>query len=411
MTSKQIYNGTKKFPMRLLLLNAACVAVALVLFMLFGVISLLTKSGTLLIGGAWAALFVYGILHGIMYHYIGYMFKYGSVHAIAMAYNSGKVSKTYFEDSVEYIKSGFLKANAYLVVDKLVSKAVRGVTRLVNFILGFLPKDLKNIVDTFINTYLNYIDECCLGWSMLHPTENVIKTSCDGVVIYYQNAKNMLKPAVKTTIRIYLTDCVVFLIGCCFMFCVPLAIIWWLIGYSIVQPFLNHRVLCNVMVAYLDCAMNTEIKKDLYGTLSKCRPFKALRAKIGDPMFDPAPGNENIDINTMKVSVQEQGEEQQGYYDESAQDDNLENDSGLRGTFEQVKESVRSTVYEFTKPQIPDPAIPDPPKEEPTQEQIYWQKAWDRMTAEQKKTYNNMDATKQRAWKAQILKALYNYEI
>lgn len=425
MTAKEVYNGTKKFPFRLLVLNMICACVAGAILFVFILVGALVGSTGIWLGGAIAALVVWSVLKSIMQHYVAYMFKYGSVHAIAMAVSTGHISDDYFNESVSYIKDGFLKANAYLVVDKLLNAAVRGVTRLTNFVLGFMPDNIKSMIDVFINTYLDYIDECCLGWSMLHPNENVIKTSCDGVVIYYQNAKNLLAPAFKTTLRIVLTNAAIFILGFFFMFFPPLTILFWLIAYSIVTPFLNHRVLCNTMVAYLKCAENTVIQNDLYAKLNKCKAFKKMTSKIDDPEFDPAPGNEMYDSasvkNAVKVSEQEAYER-----DDYVEEQDIVGDTINAVKNSQVVGSVKSAVAmaagavaqklsDNTESSIGRPMvsneIPEPPRDELTEEQVLWQRAWNKMTPDQKSKYNNMDPTRQRAWKAQILKALFNYDL
>ncbi len=410
MTSKEIYSKTKKFPVRLFLLNMACAVGALILFAVFMVISLLTTSGGLAIGGAVISLFVYAFAKGIVQHYIGYMFKYGAVHAIAMAKLNGSVSDSYFNDSVEYIKNGFLKANAYLVVDKLIHAAVRGVTRLANFILGFLPDNLKNMIDTFLGIYLDYIDECCLAYAMLHPNENVAKSSCDGVVLYYQDAKGLLKPAAMTVLRVTITNFVIAIIGLIFIVFPPVSMIVWLLLYSIVTPFLEHRILCNTICPYLDYAMTNEVRTDVYAKLQNCRPFQKLVSRMEDPMFDPAPGNEGFDANTMRAAVKNTKTEYNGdqyeYEQQSAESDSLSSQTNV-GQVSTVNQKAKPRTVEVPNP-IP---IPEPPKREPTQEQVLWQKAWERMSAEQKRTYNAMDETRRKAWKVQILKALFNYDL
>lgn len=435
MNAKDIYNGTKKFPRKLLFLNIMCTLVAVVIFAIFLLLALIFKSPTGILPGLFLSMFVYGILSWVVNYYIGYMFKYGAIHAIARAYSTGSVSSTYFDDSVEYIKNGFLKANVYMALDKLINRAVRGVTKMVNFILGFLPDGIKNIVDGFINIYLDYIDECCLAWSMLHPRENIIKTSCDGIVIYYQNAKELLKPAAKTTARVVLTRFGIVVIGCLLcvsVYTMPLALVWWLFGFAIVSPFLNHRVLCNTMVAYLDLAYKTEIRIDVYGKLNKVKAFQKLRNKINDPEFNVAPGNENVDSRVMH-SASNAFEESQQYGSQTSYTEDIANGAaevvgsaagvlmGAMGTFKDAavkkmdeynaQKNMQQSAPSPVQPVVNNVPIPEPEEEKPTQEQLLWQQAWNRMTQEQKNKYNNMGADAQHKWKAQILKALFNYDL
>lgn len=290
MTGKQIYSQTKQFPLKLLLLGVACAGGALLWFLIWGGIGWAIKNPGIVYFGFMTAIIGYAISSNLVAKYIGYMFKYGAVYCVAKSYSTGMVSASYFDDSVGYIKNGFLKANAWFVIDRLVNKAVRGVTRLVNFVLGFLPKDVKRFVDTFINIYLNYVDECCLGYSMIHEGESVVKGSCDGVVLYFQNAKGLLKPALKTSIRVVLTKGIIYLVA--FLIICSSPIVGYIVGMTfalvadaVVTPYLNHRVLCDTMVAYLEYATTHEVQADLYGTLMKVNPFKKLYNKQADPEF------------------------------------------------------------------------------------------------------------------------------
>lgn len=373
MTAKEIYKQTKKFPMRLLLINMAVAVVSIILACIIGGLGALFKSSGIIMGGVLVGIIVYAVGSSIVQNYIGYMFKYGSIHAIMKACTTGQISQTYFEDSVEYVKNGFLKANIYMVVDKLINQAVRGVTKLVNAVIGFLPDNIKNFVNTFINIYLDYVDECCLAYSMMHPTENVAKTSCDGIVLYYQNAKNFLAPAFKTSIRVVVTNFLIVLSGFVFLFFWPLAIAWWLFGFAIVGPFLRHRVLCNVMVEYISYAQTAQVQTDLYDRLSTVRAFQNLRDRINNADFNPAPGNP---VNTQSA-------------------------------MNQMRRSGQSNS-------IPTPSqsrIPEPQTQAPTQEQMMWQQAWGRMNDSQRRQYNSMQPEQQIAWKRQILKTLFNYDL
>lgn len=384
MTAKQIYKETKKFPVRLLAINMAIVGVSLIWCLLLCGLGFLFKNNGLMIGGAISTVIIYSVASGIVNHYIAYMFKYGSVYAIMRASVDGKVSPTYFDDSLEYIKNGFIKANLYLVLDKLVSSAVRGVTRLVNGILAFLPNQIKQFIDVFLNMYLNYIDECCLAYSMMHSDENVAKTSCDGVTLYFQNAKGFLAPALKTTLRIVITYFIFTVIGIVLFAIPPLAVIWILCSWAIISPFLRHRVLCDLITSYLDYAKTAELKVDVYNKLCNVKAFQKLRDKMSDPDFNPAPGNPSYTqevMNSMSTVSTNNG-------------------------------SADSTVQQANPIPIPSSnPIPPPPVNPLTQEEMMWQQAWNRMNENQRKTYISMQPAQQQAWKKQILKALFNYDM
>lgn len=352
------------------MINIACAVFAIILYAIFFAVATLTHNGSLYFIGFFITLIVYAFISNIVDHWVGYMFKYGSIHAIMRAYTTGAVSENYFNDSVEYIKSGFIKANVYFVIDKLVNAAVRGVTKLVNFITGFLPDNIKNFIDIFINMYLDCIDECCLAYSMIRADENVAKTSCDGVVLYFQNAKNMLKPAFKTTVRIFLTRAAVTLITLILLFQPLLALAFCLVAFSVINPFLHHRVLCETITSYLGYALSDNVRTDIYGKLSEVKPFKKLMDKCADPEFEPAPGNPSYAASAART---------------------------------------QATAQNIPKPQMN--TIPEPDVPRMSDEQIMWQQAWEKMSPNQKQMYVNMGPSEQLAWKKQILKALYNYDM
>lgn len=405
MGGKEIYKSTKQFPTKLMGIGL----IKSVLFtMLMGVVvllSLITKNEGFLIFGLLGVLILNAIVSSIIEHYVTYMFKYGAVHAIATACMTGSVSPTYFNDSVDFIKNSFLKANVYLVVDRMVGRAVRGVTRLVNFVLGFLPDNIKGIVDTFINAYLNYIDECCLAYSICRPTENVGKTSCDGIVLYYQNAKAMLKPAAKVVLRKYLTVGIFYVVGlACLLipiygFNYVIAVMVILIGLSIYEPYLNHHILCDLIPDYLSYALHNEPQTDVYSKLQKVNPFRKLQEKQNDSSWDPAPGNSAFTADYVRNMEQSPTIESE-----------VHNETSYQTEQSNVAVNVSSATSNTSQSQVTFNGIPMP-TQKPSQEEIYWQQAWNRMSDRQKEMYKNMDDAQRLNWKRQILKSVFNYDM
>ena len=289
MNSKEIFKGTMQFPIKLMLLRLASAGVALVLCLVISGISLAVGSANGFFAGIAISILIYAILNSVLTNYIGYMFKYGSIYAIMNAYADGEISPTYFNDSVDYIKNDFLKPHIYLVVDKAVSAAVKGITRIVNFIIGFLPDNIKNIADLFLNIYLNYIDECCLAYSMYHDDQNVAESTCDALVLYYQNAKGFLMPALKTTLLVVVVEGGISLLG--FFICMLQPIvgfILWLLMISVSTPFIDHKILCTTVCEFLEYSFDNEVQYDLYDKLSKIKAFKKIQDKIGNEDWEPA---------------------------------------------------------------------------------------------------------------------------
>lgn len=61
---------------------------------------------------------------------------------------------------------------------------------------------IVDFIQIFIGIALGYIDECCLGYTFIKKEDSALKAGCDGVVIYFQNVKHLLKSAAVTTLMV-----------------------------------------------------------------------------------------------------------------------------------------------------------------------------------------------------------------
>lgn len=282
MKVKDIYFGTMKFVWIKLGMGAAVTlagAVLLALFMLIG--SLFGGVGLYIMFIVWAACI--GILYNVFMHYFGYLIKAGHVAVIAEAVTSGKLPENQIEYGKEMVKSRFAASNVYFVVDRLVSGAVSQLQKTVGKIGGMLDavpgmSTLTNILKTFIGIALGYVDECCLGYCFIKKEEGAFKASCDGVVIYFQNTKKLLKDAAITTIIV--------MIGTLLCWVVPFVVFgalfhafeWNMLGavllaimvaVTLKAAFIDSWMMVKMMVSYMEVAPTTQITFDLYEKLCK----------------------------------------------------------------------------------------------------------------------------------------------
>ncbi|MDE6714581.1 MAG: hypothetical protein K2K20_12710 [Lachnospiraceae bacterium] len=299
MKAKDIYFGTMKFVWIKLGMGAAVTlvgAVLLALFMLLG--SLFGGAGLYIMFLIWSACI--GAIYNVFMHYFGYLIKAGHVAVIAEAVTTGKLPENQFEYGKEMVKSRFAASNVYFVVDRLVSGAVSQLKKAVGRIGGMLDAipgmdTLTNFLQTFIGIALGYVDECCLGYCFIKKEEGAFKASCDGVVIYFQNAKKLLKDALITT--------VIVMIGTFLCWVVPFALFgavfhafdWNMLGavllalmfaVALKSAFIDSWMLVKMMVSYMEAAPSTQITYDLYDKLCKLSSkFKELfgKAKEEDP--------------------------------------------------------------------------------------------------------------------------------
>ena len=296
MKAGQIYAKTMKFVWLKLGIGALIAGISLVLLAIVVGISLLANSGELLLvlGLIWYIL-TYGIFRAVM-HYMGYLIKAAHIAVVAEAVTTGVIPENMVQVGKDMVKSRFATSNVYIVLDKLVGGAVKQLQKAVGSVgslLGDIPGigAIVNILQMFIGIALGYIDECCLGYTFYKKDEKAFKAGCDGVVIYFQNTKHLLKSAVGTTAIVLGLSFVAWLIpfiifGLIFgAIGVPFAwlfasLIAIIIAAAIKSAFIDSYMMVKTMVSYMSVAPYTQITFDIYDKLCKLSSkFKQLFTK------------------------------------------------------------------------------------------------------------------------------------
>jgi len=302
MKAKQLFRKTMPFCIAKLLLGGATVLILSLLLALFAGVGWIFGDTGLVIGFLiWMGSI--GVVRFFIMHYVGYLVKAGHLAVLAQATITGKVPRDQVKYGINKVKERFATANIYFAIDKLVTGAVkqiqRGIEKLSNS-LSFVPgmEHIASLAKFFVELSLGYIDECCLSYTFLKVKQNAYKSACDGVVLYAQNIKLLLKNAAKTMLKVvFLTVAAVLIIF------IPVGLLFrlmhWhgfiafvlacLIAWVVKFAFLDSFILCQTMAAYLDAAKETKISFDLYGKLSGISSsFKELFEKGRGEMRRPA---------------------------------------------------------------------------------------------------------------------------
>lgn len=293
MSTKSIYFGTMKFILGKLLLGMA----ALVICGILGAICipLVEKLGLFPIF-IWLALSA--AAYGGLNYYFGYLLKAGHIAVITKAVVDGALPEDMWNYGVQSVKKRFITTNVYYIIDNSINGAVKQINKVVDKadnIFGEIPgiSTLLSFVKVFIGIALGYIDECCLGYTFLHMEENAFKCACDGVVIYFQNWKKLLKSATVTSLVVvavtFLLTLVPFLLlgglftllNTHFAFALLPAI---LLAMALKSAFLDSFILIRTMKAYMEVAPTTELKVDIYDKLCKfSAKFRNMFNKSKEP--------------------------------------------------------------------------------------------------------------------------------
>jgi len=288
MKPGEIFSKTLPFAWAKLLLGLATVLISVVLFAILMGIAWLIKIDAVLIFMFFLWLGLTKVVDFILNNYLGYMLKAGHVAVITEAVTTGRIPDNQVAYGKQMVKERFLQSNVYFVLDKLVAGAVRQLQRVVQKLgnMGsFIPgmNYITNIVNMFIGIALNYVDECCLGYTFLHKEQGAFKSAADGVVIYWQNWKKLLKDAAKTTLMVVIFVVAVTLVVFLLFFLVlklfnlqgtaaTIAgfVVFFLaafVAWAFKKAFIDSYILVNMVASYMEVAPSTQISFDLYGKL------------------------------------------------------------------------------------------------------------------------------------------------
>lgn len=281
MKAGQIFSGTIGFCWLKLALGLVDILIGLVLFAIVMGIAALTGSGEIGAVMFFIWIGVWSVIHWLIKHYVGYLLKAGHVAAIAQSFKDGRVPPNPVGVGKDMVKERFATSNVYFLIDRLVSGAVKQLQKVlgkVTSLLGNLPGGgaVQAVGNMFIDISLGYIDECCLGYVFYHTEQNVYKSSADGVVVYAQNWKQLLKDGAKTTFVVLLTILVVTLLafalvgglfklmGWSMFVAVIVSVI---VSFTVKYAFVDSWILVKMMSSYFTAADTTIITYDLYGKL------------------------------------------------------------------------------------------------------------------------------------------------
>jgi hypothetical protein len=192
-----------------------------------------------------------------MREYILYMVKAGHVAVMVHLIDGRDVpgGQGQISYAQQVVRERFVEANVLFVMDQLVKGAIRAITGLIGGIAAFLPipglQGIVNFINTVIRMSLTYVDEIILGHNIRIDSKNPFETARQGVVLYAQNAKTMVKNAIWLTIIMWVLAFFVFLFmiapagallyympsqpgGWAFVFAIVLA---WAVKAALLEPF------------------------------------------------------------------------------------------------------------------------------------------------------------------------------
>ncbi|WP_438314667.1 hypothetical protein [Sporosarcina sp. FA9] len=228
MTVMQLVRKTMPFLLsRILIYGIFGLAALLFLGIMIGIGFLMLK----MFGEGSAAfiivmLFAFGVIYGglrFLERYVLYMVKVGHISVVVELLRSGQIpdGKGQIAYGKDQVKKNFGSANVAFVIDNAVHGAVKQIQRWmlrVGEFFNFVPgaKNIIGILNSIMSVSLNYIDEAVVSYIILRRNEErdetVWKSASDGVVLYAQSWKGIIKTAAGAVLLIYAFSIITFLV-------------------------------------------------------------------------------------------------------------------------------------------------------------------------------------------------------
>jgi hypothetical protein len=259
----------------------------------------------------WGGVVGFGVVSIAVYwirEYILYVLKAGHIAVMVHLIDGHEVpdGQGQIAYAKEVVTQRFAEANILFVVDQLVKGAIRAITGLIGGIAAFLPipglSGLVSFINTVIRLSLTYVDEIILGYNIRINSSSPFETARQGVVLYAQNGKHMVKNAIWLAVIMWGVSFVIFLL----MLAPAAAILWvmpgelagWAFVLAIVfawafkAAFIEPFAIASLMQVYFEAiegqTPNPEWDRRLAETSSKFRELrdKALGSFGGGSRWD-----------------------------------------------------------------------------------------------------------------------------
>ncbi len=231
----------------------------------------------------WGGFLGFGLVSVILYwirEYILYIVKAGHiavmVHLIDGRPVPGGQGQIAYARAV--VTERFAEANVLFALDQLVKGAIAAITRLIGGVAAFLPiPGLQGLVSFFnavIRMSLTYVDEIILGYNIRQGSSKPFETGRQGVVLYAQNGKTMIKNALWLTIMTWVLGIVIFFLtlapAAAILYAMPGQLGGWafvlaiVFAWACISAFVEPFVIAALMQVY----------------------FRTIEGQVPDPAWD-----------------------------------------------------------------------------------------------------------------------------
>lgn len=258
--------------------------------------------------------------------YISYMIKAAHVAAIGELSVTGTIPQgmTVVQFGKSKVKERFVASNVYFGLDKLVTGAVKQIQNMITKVGNVfgnieIVQKIVSILNLFVEIVLGYVDEAVLARVFYKKEESAWKASADGVVLYFENWKEILKNAVILVLMI--VGFYAIGMGICYAIFMGLSLfsdLWTILAIIIAffiidvfkQSFLDSWITISVVNKYMSITANKQPGFDLYEKGKKwskkfselCGKAEAEGAVLGAPAAAVAPVQQPVQLGVAPMA-------------------------------------------------------------------------------------------------------------
>ena len=260
----------------------------------------------------WGGVIGFGVVGAVMYflrEYLLYIVKAGHIAVLVELMDGGTLpaGRAQIDHAGQVVKQRFGQASLLFAVDQLIKGVLRAIMGLARTIFTVIPipgaRQLMSILESFLKIAVGFIDEVILAYCIRTGSTNAWASSRDALILYGQNAGNLLKNAAWLTLFVYGLSLLIFLVmlapAAAVAYLIPggwsatgvvVALLFaWSAKVALLEPF---AVTC-MMQAYFRVIEgqqpNAEWESRLDGLSAKFRTLKT-RASQAATSSEPATG-------------------------------------------------------------------------------------------------------------------------
>ena len=195
MNNKEVYKKTLTFSLRRFLWDLGSVIV-ITIFAVAGFLIADKASQNGLIGLV-VGIVIAIILVAIASHFISYVFKAGQIAMMTEGVSKGKMPEDVYGAGKKVVKERFATVAGYYaatsVIKGIFNQLGNAITSVGKAVGGDTGNAVGSTISAAIQTVVEYLCNCCLGWVFYRKDEKATKATLEGAVIFFKHGKTLAK--------------------------------------------------------------------------------------------------------------------------------------------------------------------------------------------------------------------------